>query len=109
MRYPPCANIALAMGLAILLGGCSGSSKSSNDGWQHWVCDNRKSFDWRYTDPGKKQIEVRMGKSPIHYLEREYAAVGLLYSDRRIGVHMENNQGLIYRVESDEIIGRRCK
>ena len=45
----------------------------------------------------------------VHHLEQEPAAVGTFYSDGRLGFHLENDEGLVYWVETDDLIGRGCK
>jgi len=45
----------------------------------------------------------------VHHLEQEPAAVGAFYSDGRLGFHLENDEGLVYWVETDDLIGRGCK
>ncbi|HHK3754477.1 TPA: MliC family protein [Pseudomonas aeruginosa] len=108
------SRIALFGGFAAaaLLAGCSASSgKPGGKDWTHWTCDSKAVIEWRYIDGSKNIVDLRLKDEDdvVHHLEQEPAAVGAFYSDGRLGFHLENDEGLVYRVETDDLIGRGCK
>ncbi len=68
-------------------------------------------IEWRYIDGSKNIVDLRLKDEDdvVHHLEQEPAAVGAFYSDGRLGFHPENDEGLVYWVETDDLIGRGCK
>mgnify|MGYP000973416731 CR=1 FL=1 len=64
-----------------------------------------------YIDGSKNIVDLRLKDEDdvVHHLEQEPAAVGAFYSDGRLGFHLENDEGLVYWVETDALIGRGCK
>nr|WP_134544480.1 MliC family protein [Pseudomonas aeruginosa] len=108
------SRIALLGGLAAaaLLAGCSGSSgKPGGKDWTRWTCDSKAVIEWRYIDGSKNIVDLRLKDEDdvVHHLEQEPAAVGAFYSDGRLGFHLENDEGLVYWVETNDLIGRGCK
>jgi len=97
-----------------LVAGCSshssGSKEPSGSGWNRWVCDSEAAVQWRYVDPSKSVVDLKLGEDDVvHHLEEEPGGSGALYSDGLIGLSIKGDQGLVYWVESNDLIGRGCK
>ncbi|QEY73988.1 MliC family protein [Pseudomonas denitrificans (nom. rej.)] len=102
-----------ALALA-LVAGCSSHSTGGNSavqgGWNHWVCDSKAEVRWRYVDPSKSVVDLKLGEDDVvHHLEEEPGGSGAFYSDGLIGLSIKGDQGLVYWVESNDLIGRGCK
>ncbi|MNN56919.1 Membrane-bound lysozyme-inhibitor of c-type lysozyme [compost metagenome] len=102
-----------ALGLALLLVGCSSQPSGTagkSGGWNHWVCDSKAEVLWRYVDGSKSVVDLRLGEGDVvHHLEEEPGGSGAFYSDGLVGFSITGEQGLIYWVESNDLIGRGCK
>lgn len=97
-----------------LVAGCSshssGGGGGKDSGWNHWVCDSQAEVIWRYVDPSKSVVDLRLGADDVvHHLEEEPGGSGAFYSDGLVGFSVTGSQGLIYWVESNDLIGRGCK
>lgn len=97
-----------------LVAGCSSHSSDGgagkDSGWNQWVCDSQAQVIWRYVDPSKSVVDLRLGEDDVvHHLEEEPGGSGAFYSDGLVGFSITGNQGLIYWVESNDLIGRGCK
>ena len=91
------------------LAGCS-SQPAAPDHWNRWVCDSQAEVQWRFANGGFDQVDVRLGGDDIVYrLTQEPAASGALYSDGRLSFHTKGEEGLVYWMASDDLIGRGCK
>ncbi|MDX5371687.1 MAG: MliC family protein [Pseudomonadaceae bacterium] len=105
MRKQGCITLALA----VLLGGCA-SQPAPSDEWTRWVCDSQVEVLWRLADADGESVDLRLGGDDIvHRLVQEPAASGVLYSDGRLAFHTKGEEGLVYRVADDDLIGRGCK
>ncbi|UZE17607.1 MliC family protein [Pseudomonas sp. B21-054] len=103
------AVVALAM-----LAGCAqlGLSLSSEpaDNWTTWTCDSEAKVLWRYTDTAHKEVDVRLGGADkVYRLKLEPGAEGSLYSDDMLAFHVKGEEGLVYWVATNDLIGRGCK
>ncbi|ROM73947.1 hypothetical protein BK654_21035 [Pseudomonas brassicacearum] len=103
------AVVALAM-----LAGCAqlGLSLSSEpaDNWTTWTCDSEAKVLWRYTDAAHKEVDVRLGGADkVYRLKLEPGAEGSLYSDDMLAFHVKGEEGLVYWVATNDLIGRGCK
>lgn len=97
-----------------LVAGCSSHSSDvaggKASGWNRWVCDSQAEAIWRYVDPSKSVVDLRLGEDDVvHHLEEEPGGAGAFYSDGLVGFSITGEQGLIYWVESNDLIGRGCK
>ncbi len=101
---------AALMAFAVL-GGCASFNQApvATD-WTHWTCDSQASVDWRYLDAGKNSVEVKLGGSDqVYRLKAEPGASGELYSDGVLAFHSKGDEGLVYWVATNDLIGRACK
>ncbi|QEY60836.1 lysozyme inhibitor [Metapseudomonas lalkuanensis] len=95
-------------GLA-LLAGCAGQQAPSDD-WTRWVCDSQAEVLWRFADASRESVDLRLGGGDIvHRLKQEPAGSGALYSDGNLAFHTKGDEGLVYWVATDDLIGRGCK
>lgn len=80
------------------------SGKPGGKDWTRWTCDSKAVIEWRYIDGSKNIVDLRLKDEDdvVHHLEQEPAAVGAFYSDGRLGFHLENDEGLVYWVETDD-------
>jgi hypothetical protein len=93
-----------------LLSACANGPKSAGDGWNHWVCDSQAQVQWRYADSKQQIVDVRVGGDDImHRLRREVSGTGELYSDPLLTFQLIEQQGVLYRTQTDDLIGRGCK
>ncbi|MBD9426382.1 MliC family protein [Pseudomonas sp. PDM15] len=91
----------------VLLAGCAGHPTPS-DSWARWVCDSQAEVLWRPV--GDEAVDLRLGGSDIvHRLQREPSGSGALYSDGILAFHSKGEEGLVYRVADNDLIGRGCK
>ena len=98
------SRIALFGGFAAaaLLAGCSASSgKPGGKDWTRWTCDSKAVIEWRYIDGSKNIVDLRLKDEDdvVHHLSRN-PRPSALYSDGRLGFHLENDEGLVYWVEN---------
>ncbi|WP_263143211.1 MliC family protein [Pseudomonas sp. RIT-PI-AD] len=94
--------------LLALLAGCAGQRDA--DDWTRWVCDSEAEVLWRYVDAGHSIVDLRLGEGDVvHHLEKEPAASGAFYTDGRLAFDLQGEQGLVYWVATDDLIGRGCK
>ncbi|AGI26401.1 hypothetical protein H681_22670 [Pseudomonas sp. ATCC 13867] len=97
-----------------LLAGCSshssGGAGGKASGWSRWTCDSQAEVIWRYVDASRSVVDLRLGEDDVvHHLEEEPGGSGAFYSDGLVGFSITGEQGLIYWVESNDLIGRGCK
>jgi membrane-bound inhibitor of C-type lysozyme len=96
------------LALAALLGGCA--SQPASDEWTRWVCDSQAEVLWRLADADGESVDLRLGGDDIvHRLVQEPSGSGVLYSDGVLAFHTKGEEGLVYRVADDDLIGRGCK
>jgi membrane-bound inhibitor of C-type lysozyme len=96
------------LALAALLGGCA--SQPPSDEWTHWVCDSQAEVLWRLADADGESVDLRLGGDDIvHRLVQEPSGSGALYSDGMLAFHTKGEEGLVYRVADDDLIGRGCR
>lgn len=106
-----------ALALCALLAGCSshpsGSSGSARGGgWNHWVCDTNAQVIWRYVEGSTRSavVDLRLGEDDVvHHLEEEPGGSGAFYSDGLVGFSINGDRGVVYWVESNDLIGRDCR
>jgi membrane-bound inhibitor of C-type lysozyme len=90
---------------ALLLGACASQPAEQ---WNRWVCDSQAEVLWRAV--GEDAVDLRLGGDDIiHRLQREPSGSGALYSDGILAFHSKGEEGLVYRVADDDLIGRGCK
>lgn len=96
-----------------LLGGCSAwwpSSAAAPAQPTRWVCDSQVDVSWRFTTTAHDKVEVRLGGSDqVYQLKAEPGADGQLFSDGVLAFHIKDDQGLVYWVATNDLIGRGCK
>ncbi|SEM80232.1 Membrane-bound lysozyme-inhibitor of c-type lysozyme [Pseudomonas sp. ok272] len=86
-----------------------GSAPATSDTWTDWVCDSQAQVHWRYTDSTKNTVDVRLSDDQVHRLNAEPSGSGELYSDSQLAFHMKGEEGLVYWVATNDLIGRGCK
>jgi len=96
------------------LGGCAVFNQASApaDNWTHWTCDSQAEVLWRYADSAQQAVDVRLGSADqVYRLKPEAGAVesGVLYSDNVLAFHKKGEEGLVYWVATNDLIGRACK
>ncbi|MBB2493898.1 MliC family protein [Aquipseudomonas ullengensis] len=92
-----------------LLGACA-TQPAPSDEWTRWVCDSQTEVLWRFADSSREEIDLRLGGGDIvHRLKLEPAGSGALYSDGLLAFHTKGEEGLVYRVAGNDLIGRGCK
>ncbi len=92
-----------------LLGACA-TQPEPTDSWTRWVCDSQAEVLWRFADSSREVVDLRLGGGDIvHRLKLEPAGSGALYSDGMLAFHTKGEEGLVYRVAGDDLIGRGCK
>ncbi len=102
-------NKLMPLALFALLGGCA-SQQGDSDHWTRWVCDSQAEVLWRYVDAGQSIVDLRLGADDVvHHLEKEPASDGAFYTDGRLAFDLRGDQGLVYWVATDDLIGRGCK
>ncbi|KJK09007.1 MULTISPECIES: MliC family protein [Pseudomonas] len=104
--------VVALMALAVL-GGCASFSSSSpapSDNWTRWVCDSQAEVLWRFADSSQQSVDVRLGGGDqVYRLKAEPGASGTLYSDGVLAFHSKGDEGLVYWVATNDLIGRACK
>lgn len=105
----------IAVAVLALLAGCAQldrfrSSEPVIEGWTTWTCDSQAKVLWRYTDDTRKEVDVRLGGAEqVYHLKEEPGASGTLYSDDMLAFHVKGEEGLVYWVATNDLIGRGCK
>jgi membrane-bound inhibitor of C-type lysozyme len=97
--------------LALLasLGACV-SQPEPTAAWTRWVCDSQVEVFWRPDSTLAQGVEVRLGAADmLYHLSPEPAASGTLYSDSVLALHLKGDEGLVYWVANNDLIGRGCK
>ncbi|MCY1532920.1 Membrane-bound lysozyme-inhibitor of c-type lysozyme [compost metagenome] len=97
-----------------LLGACAGSptppEPPAAGEWTRWVCDSQTEVLWRFADDSREVVDLRLGGSDIVYrLHQAPAGSGTFYSDSVIAFHTKGEEGLVYWVGNDDLIGRGCQ
>lgn len=101
-----------------LLAGCStswwpswpSSATASTPAPTHWVCDSQLDVFWQYTDAARSKVDVRLGgKDQVYHLKTEPGADGQMFSDGVLAFNVKDDQGLVYWVATNDLIGRGCK
>ncbi len=103
----------IAVAMLGLLGGCADLhllKSPTTDNWTTWVCDSQAQVLWRYTDDSRKAVDVRLGgDDQVRRLKLEPSGSGSLYSDDMLAFHVKGEEGLVYWVATNDLIGRGCK
>ena len=98
-----------ALAGTVLMAGCAGQQAPSDD-WTRWVCDSQAEVLWRFANADRSSVDLRLGGGDIvHRLKQEPAGSGALYSDGNLAFHTQGDEGLVYWVATDDLIGRGCK
>lgn len=106
MRSQKLAGLTAAL---LLLGACA-SRPAPSDEWTRWVCDSQAVVLWRFADASREVVELRLGDdASVHRLQLEPTGSAALYSDDVLAFHTKGEEGLVYRVADDDLIGRGCK
>ncbi|AIN60563.1 MULTISPECIES: MliC family protein [Pseudomonas] len=105
---------ALLAALALAtLAGCSllqPAQPAPADNWTRWVCDSQAEVLWRFADAQQDAVDVRLGGGDqVYRLKAEPGASGALYSDGMLAFHTKGEEGLVYWVATNDLIGRGCK
>ncbi len=101
------------LALAASLGGCVISPEPTT-AWTRWVCDSQVEVYWRpdaaLLNGTSSGIEVRLGAGDmLYHLTPEPSASGALYSNSVLAFHTKGDEGLLYWVANNDLIGRGCK
>ncbi|MCX2896296.1 MliC family protein [Pseudomonas mandelii] len=104
----------IAVTALALLAGCSNfnlfTPAESTDNWTTWTCDSQAKVLWRYADASREAVDVRLGGADqVYRLKQEPGASGALYSNDMLAFHMKGEEGLVYWVATNDLIGRGCK
>ncbi|WP_191830681.1 MliC family protein [Pseudomonas fluorescens] len=104
----------LALMALAVLGGCasftSSPASAPSDNWTRWVCDSQAEVFWRFADSSQQSLDVRLGGGDqVYRLNAEPGASGSLYSDGVLAFHSKGDEGLVYWVATNDLIGRGCK
>ena len=103
----------LAVTALATLAGCSllkPAQPAPADDWTRWVCDTQAEVLWRFADVQRDQVDVRLGGGDqVYRLKSEPGASGALYSDGMLAFHTKGEEGLVYWVATNDLIGRGCK
>ena len=104
----------IAITALALLAGCSSFNlfkpAESSDNWTTWACDSQAKVVWRYTDASRQEVDVRLGGADqVYRLKLEPGAEGSLYSSDMLAFHIKGEEGLVYWVATNDLIGRGCK
>ncbi|MGE7994006.1 MliC family protein [Pseudomonas sp. NPDC089554] len=103
----------VALVVLATLAGCSllqPSAPAATDNWTRWVCDSQAEVLWRYADAKQDAVDVRLGGGDqVYRLKPEPGASGALYSDGVLAFHIKGEEGLVYWVATNDLIGRGCK
>ena len=106
----------LALMAVATLAGCASFKSASGPGaapvdkWTTWVCDSKAEVLWRPAGAGNQEMDVRLGGGDqVYRLKSEPAASGALYSDGVLALHTKGDEGLVYWVATNDLIGRGCK
>jgi hypothetical protein len=97
------------LALAASIGACTIQPEPSA-AWTRWVCDSQVEVYWRPAPTLAQGVEVRLGAGDMPYhLTPEPAASGTLYSNSVLALHLKGEEGLVYWVANNDLIGRGCK
>jgi len=105
----------IALAALALLAGCANlnmfnKAQPQQGTWTTWVCDSQAQVNWRFVGSDRKQVDVRLGGSDqVYRLKQDVAASGALYSNEQLAFHTKGEEGLVYWVATDDLIGRGCK
>lgn len=101
----------VASGLAALTGCMSlGKQMPVSPHWTSWKCDSQGEVQWRYSAADKSAMDVRLGgDDKVYALTPQAGAEGELFSDGVLTFHKNGDQGLVYWVATNDLIGRGCK
>jgi membrane-bound inhibitor of C-type lysozyme len=104
----------IAVAALALLAGCSSFNlfkpAESTDNWITWTCDSQAKVLWRYADASRMEVDVRLGGADkVYRLKLEPGAEGSLYSNDMLAFHVKGEEGLVYWVATNDLIGRGCK
>lgn len=100
----------IALATLAVLGGCA-SMKPAQTGnaWTSWVCDSKAQVHWRYVDPAKAEVDVRLNESDqVSRLTAEPGSPAL-YSNGVLAFQIKGDEGLVYWEATNDLIGRGCK
>ncbi|MEB0040342.1 MULTISPECIES: MliC family protein [unclassified Pseudomonas] len=102
----------IALATLAALGGCASMNPKApeSDTWTNWVCDSKAALLWHYADSAKSEIDLRLlGSDKVYRLKPEPGSSGELYSDGVLAFHIKGDEGLVYWVATNDLIGRGCK
>lgn len=78
--------------------------------WTRWVCDSQAEVLWRFADDSREVVDLRIGGSDVVYrLHQAPAGSGTFYSDNVIAFRTKGEEGLVYWLDDDDLIGRGCQ
>lgn len=102
----PMALVLLAA--SALLAGCASSQPTEQ--WTQWTCDSQAKVLWRYAEANQSAVDVRLAGGDIVYrLKQEPVETGAFYSSDVLAFHIKGQEGLVYWVANNDLIGRGCK
>jgi len=103
----------IAVAALALLAGCANLNmfeSPQQENWTTWGCDSQAQVVWRYTDSSRKEVDLRLGGADqVHRLKLEPSGSGALYSNDMLAFHIKGEEGLVYWVATNDLIGRGCK
>jgi membrane-bound inhibitor of C-type lysozyme len=102
----------IALATLAVLGGCASMNmrEPEPETWTNWVCDSKAALLWHYDNSTKSEVELRLlGSDKVYRLKPEPGASGELFSDGVLAFHIKGDEGLVYWVATNDLIGRGCK
>ncbi|VVO42385.1 MliC family protein [Pseudomonas fluorescens] len=103
----------IAVTALVLLAGCANLNlfeSPPQDSWTTWSCDSQAQVVWRYADSNRTQVDLRLGGADqVYRLNLEPSGSGSLYSNDMLAFHIKGEEGLVYWVATNDLIGRGCK
>lgn len=100
----------IALATFAVLGGCATmNAPEPGDNWAHWVCDSKAQVHWRYVDPAKAEVEVRLNESDQVFRLKAEPGAPALYSNGVLAFQNKGDEGLVYWEATNDLIGRGCK
>lgn len=102
--------VVAVMALAVVAGCAITAPAPVSEHWTRWVCDSQAQVFWRFADAAEQTVDVRLGGADqVYRLASEPGASGALYSDGVLAFHTKGDEGVVYWVATNDLIGRGCK
>ena len=99
----------IILALAASLGACAIAPEPTGQ-WTRWVCDSQVEVYWRPDNAVEQGVELRLGAGDmLYHLKQEPTGSGAFYSNSVLAFHVKGDEGLVYWVANNDLIGRGCK